>query len=322
MPYQTTVVSSFASLHQAIRSFLLANGWTDHSANVLGVGRVALELVDDPSWLRICIGKSVDNGTLVDRYPYNTYVTGGRGSPAFPMTAHLHLHPARHEFACALNYAGDKWEHLLAGELVRATEYPGGVYFFASAGQFNGAPGDLGAYYRREVTLSKALGATGCAASVAPFAFGSCRVNNGYEKAFSGSGVWAEPNDEVLAGRTWFGSGINYSNTNGVHGLTNELSKTLFENSLNNWNDSVVLVPALLVGYGGDSTTVHSYLGQPDNLRYVYFKNLEPGQILTLGHERWAVYPVERKTDTLYPAKNASGSGWIGIAVRQDDGGA
>jgi len=52
------------------------------------------------------------------------------------------------------------------------------------------------------------------------------------------------------------------------------------------------------------------------HIRYVVIANLQPEDIITLGSDRWRVYPFFRKGAAFAPA--GQDTGYLGMAIRYD----
>lgn len=90
----------------------------------------------------------------------------------------------------------------------------------------------------------------------------------------------------------------------------------MMERSPSNWNQAAVLLPINVYQRRADS--FWSLALSIRNARYVRMDYYEPGEIITLGHERWMIFPAYRK-DLANRDGNISGAnhtGTMGWAIR------
>lgn len=85
----------------------------------------------------------------------------------------------------------------------------------------------------------------------------------------------------------------------------------------NNWNGAAVLLP--IREYRRIDSARSKLLADLAHARYVRIGNLEPGQILTLGPDRWRVYPFFRKNAAVpNGGTSVNHTGTFGWALRYD----
>ena len=83
------------------------------------------------------------------------------------------------------------------------------------------------------------------------------------------------------------------------------------------WNGESVLVPIQVIT--SRPSNLWSLVGELTHARYVRLDNLEPGQLITLGPDRWKVYPFYRKDATARDGGDGiDHTGTLGWAIRYD----
>ncbi|MDN6856982.1 hypothetical protein QO207_10320 [Pseudomonas sp. CAN2814] len=96
-----------------------------------------------------------------------------------------------------------------------------------------------------------------------------------------------------------------------------EASYPLITRSPSAWNSEAILLP--IQGYVFRASNKCSLVVDLRNARYVRVDNYEPGQIITLGSDRWRVYPFYRKnTAARNGGTGLDHSGTFGWAIRYD----
>jgi hypothetical protein len=90
---------------------------------------------------------------------------------------------------------------------------------------------------------------------------------------------------------------------------------TLQANSPNQWNGEAVLSPIIV--YTTRASGLLSPVLQTAHIRWVMIDNLTDGQIITIGSDKWKIYPLWRRSSrTFNPSQNGGGTGTLGYAVR------
>lgn len=101
-------------------------------------------------------------------------------------------------------------------------------------------------------------------------------------------------------------------------------AKLLLYRGRNAWNGQSCLVPAHVIL--GRASTTFSRLGTIGHIRFMRMDNYEPGDIITLGLDRWMVLPMyKRDATTVYGAKGSFNntaavghSGQLAYAIKYD----
>ena len=108
-----------------------------------------------------------------------------------------------------------------------------------------------------------------------------------------------------------------FASGNGVGFLNGVLSTIPMNQRLpSNWNQAAVLLPINV--YQRRASDFWSMVLSVRNARYVRVDYYEPGQIITLGHEQWMIFPGYRKDLANRDGPSTSGdhTGTMGWAIR------
>lgn len=111
----------------------------------------------------------------------------------------------------------------------------------------------------------------------------------------------------------WIGcGGISYGYVNAVEPLA-----PLVAHSHSSWNAESVLLPIRV--HRGVAERKNLIVLEHRHARYLRIGNLEPEQVITIGVERWKVFPFYRKnTQSPNVVNRANHSGTFGWAIRYD----
>jgi hypothetical protein len=155
----------------------------------------------------------------------------------------------------------------------------------------------------------------------------------GHGPLFANMGPAPSSGSNFKSGNSYVACDIDTStpkrNTNGLGTLAGAVDAFRFARvfllrSPNLWNGEAVLVPAH-VFLGRDSGTV-ARLGTVGHVRYMRMDNYEPGDVITLGLDKWMVLPMYMRNATavlganaLYNSTSATGhTGQMAYAIKYD----
>jgi hypothetical protein len=97
--------------------------------------------------------------------------------------------------------------------------------------------------------------------------------------------------------------------------LTDQSIASLYY-SPNTWNNQAILVPIHMQVFTSNSTPYVHYIGYIEHIRYIKINNYNIGDIITLGSDKWILFPVCLK-DMVFPNGSTNrNSGTIGYAIR------
>ncbi|WP_020160512.1 hypothetical protein [Methylobacter marinus] len=302
MAYQTGTVASPAALKSVIESFCTNNGF-GLTANWLSKGQSNVTLtVDGTKGLHITGANSADGTVELCPFSKQIYIVDA----SWPVTYYLFYSANPDQVVCVLQYDTNKIQTIMFGEIVKihSSAFVGGNWFFASRG---GSSASIGEPVFVSITDAEIL-------SGVTTLYGS----------FQFRGDIAIPFSTGVGGWTYKTTGLHAKIDGSVWDSTDKLKVTptdytvssLFR-SPNAWNNQALLVPIHLQFAMADN--FKAYLGYVEHIRYIRIDNYEIGDIVTLGTDRWKVFPWIAKNAA---ARNASvaatDSGTVGFAVRYD----
>lgn len=89
-----------------------------------------------------------------------------------------------------------------------------------------------------------------------------------------------------------------------------------YERSLNVWSQNLNFIPIIV--YVTISSSKVCCLAEIQNSRYVRLNNYDPEQIVSLGNDKWMIFPWWKKTVTATGEGNTSNTGTMGWAIRYE----
>jgi hypothetical protein len=309
MPYDIGATTGYADLKSRIHTFLQDNGWT-LSGTVIYKGNVFAQLTDNTAYLQLVGGQGESGGALTDTCPAISRIrTDAWGTDVtFPCTYHFFVHTSPDVFMCVINHNTLNVQWMTFGEVNKYGAWNGGQYFGASYN--SGSLHNVWQFsnWRCRFYNTQAGQNTNC--GIGYFWASTDTSSGGYGNMqmvcdLDGSaGDWID-NHGTLSTRNFNGS---------------YLANNLVPYSPNTFNSQAVLVPIHL--YHNRPSDFSSVIGEPGHTRYVNIKHYNAADIITLGAEKWMVFPHHKKSANSLtdPAVYPSGSetGYLGFAVRYD----
>jgi hypothetical protein len=305
MAYQTGTVTSTSDLASVITNFAVANGWTLNSG-VLSKGGAYIRLqVISASELRIDAARN-GNFSSPDISPLYSRIF----NTTWPSTATYHIVAFSNPDTvwCTINFDVIKFQHIGFGVIEKYGTWNGGQWFHAQHTQ-SSKDGDVSSYIdggeSPAALLVKPL-------ECALFWGGSMNdtANNYIEN--SPSKIQCD-----LRGYVW-----EPPSTTGVQIYMPQIVSPIHKNNPNVFNGQTVLTPFTPFLKGADGYFMP--IGRIGHLRFVKLANYDPGDVITIGSEKWKVFPWYIKDTTKpdgekYPGgSNTPSTGVLGIAVRYD----
>lgn len=293
MAYVTGTAANITDLRTAIVSACTSNGWTLTGA-VLSKGVNFITLTVSGNLLYLLAGTGQAAGALVGAAPSSAIIgspTSGAQPFAWPLTYEINLFTAPDEVFVVVNYSTSYYQWLAWGTSSITT--PGtGAWFSgslssteASSGISMGAPSSPSDDFGRRwptVTFCPAL--------------------------FHASGLYTAPgeyiNHGILGGTGWSAAGDTKAAS----------YRAPLDYCLPNaWNSETVLLPiqAFTTAYGSSKAAMVLDVA---NARAMRVDNHAAGDVITLGADRWKVYPWYLKA----VASSSTSSGPYGWAIRYD----
>lgn len=286
MAYVTGTANSLADLLVAIQNACTANGWTLSAGGVVSKGACFSELKVSGAYITIRGGKGVDgSGNLTgatDTAAGYFCVISGPGQSygitvpfTWPATYFVHVLTAPDEVYVMVNHDGNFYQTIAFGQ----SAMPGLV--------------GTGNWYCGGVRQTDArFGYTGI--NSVP------QGDNGYMP----TSLFCNPNgargvDHELDSATW-----------AVEGAWRDWASSFWRQP-NQWNQESILLPIRV--YASRPSGFVSPVLECAHARYVNIANLVDQQIITLGTDKWKVYPWMLRSTT-----TANGSQYAGHAIRYD----
>lgn len=307
MSYTTGSANNATELRTAIFAACTADGWAVVSP-VMSKGAQALQIdlntVSTAQGLRFKGGKSVSAGALVGGCPQHVSM-GDRTNMAFTWPVTYYIFGFADEVYVVVNHDVDRFQWAAWGKSVH--QMPGtGMWFGASIAAQAGSP-----------TVNMQFRFDGFVASTGycnPALFWRDAAGQG-----GGAAGFVESHmHHGLDADVWTEGG------NGKEGPFAALSANPLLSLLPNvWNSEAVLLPiqALLIRAANMSALAVTCV----NARYLRIDNYAPGELITLGADRWMVFPWLRKDATLRNGMTAASAvaanlqtGTLGWAIRYE----
>jgi len=320
MSYQTGTVTTPAGLISAINAFAASNGWTQSAAvlgahGVLSAGGGSVEMWVDATYPsnKINIQGANANDMVTGLCPQPASIFLGATHWTDGVTYHLFSHtvPAN-QIICIVQFGGIYHNWLAFGDYTKYATFTGGNYFAASWGA-------KAALYVNDIAMENWTvddgSASGYTALSGSFFWHVLNYSNW------GSSYASRRNSFVHAeidGYTWPGAG----ETHGLYPTFSQMNYQLFYsgNQPTSWDLHAVLLPYTIFMPRSDGH--YSAIGHIDNVNYCRVTYFEPGEIITIGSDKWMVFPFFRKKVSAPDGFGSDGSrdssGTHGWAIRYD----
>jgi hypothetical protein len=312
MAYISGTVTSIADLRAAIAAALVANGYTA-LGNSFSKNGVHVTLVANATYGRINVlgGLGVDAAgaltstpPMIDSKDASAALAGiGPTILQFPASYFIHINTSPDEVWVFVRESVDRYSWLGFG----CSPAPGsttGNWFAANTPGY--ADGQRG---------SQTIYATGSTyASVCALPFDASAFNSGVGYTFSAH--------HGLDGNTWSACGNRGGNNPGagyqsVVADAYTAAMAILYYTPSKLNNEAILVPIRPQVCRGSN--LYSTIADIQHCRYIRIDNLEPEDVITLGADKWKVYPVLKKNAAVRDAGGGvTHSGTYGVAVRYD----
>lgn len=309
MPYATGTANSATELRDAIVAAATANGWTWDSTNsMLYKGVIYGKLT--VSGLRLFVQAALGYSGSTLTTPANRQVgisdvltSSGNTPLSYPLTYHIFIHTDPDDIIVAVNYQVSWWQWLAIGQAVNLGVNGNCMW------QWGTTTSDLASGNGVAVLINGSAGGSGFTrTSGAPF-----------WKQNDSAGVLASSIYLNHQGYEWWSQRVSSTPTAGFGAAADFPAQTLLATQPNTWNGEAVLVRCHVMAI--QPSSLWAYVADLPHLRFVRNDNINDGQILTLGTERWFAAPVYRKNTASRDASiptSSNHSGTLGMAVRYD----
>lgn len=324
MAYVTGSAASMSALLSALQGACTANGWT-LSGNVLHKGSCYAEVLVSSYYtasghLSVCAGNGIDgSNNLTDRAPNESYLGALRATASggawvgltFPLTYNVHVHASTDEVWLLVNYDTDYWQWLSFGQIPAPGNLGTGNYHCAPIHKTSGST------QLSSVSMLSQPEATSYTGSDFPTCIPFAKFTN---KSNMGNGFIHGVIDASTGVPAWCsGQPTSMSATASNYATSMYFAAKLWSRTPNAWSNEAVLVPIQIAQMRASSKL--SLIAQMKHARYVRNDFIEPGAIITLGIDKWKVYPCFRRDVSNRDGTGTSGgnhSGTMAIAVRYD----
>jgi hypothetical protein len=308
MAYQTGTANTATDLKGIIETFAQANGWT-LSSGILSKGQchVRLTAINTDQGIKLEGANSADFLTGVCPNWAQFYIA----SAQWPITYHLFAHGTPDTLVCVLNYNVNSFQYLAFGDIAKFGSWTGGNWFSATMGQAS--------------TLLPALSIHSTIMTSSPYVEGTTRIDGSSYDAASGGifsfvyGVTVPGGGgsflhAEIDGGTW----LRPNNGDTVRADSSAYSAVLIAQAPNAWNSQAILFPHAITVTRPSSRI--SVIGEIGHIRMLRIDNYNPGDIVTIGVDKWKVFPWLKKnsSDRGNSSNTAGESGTIGWAIKYD----
>lgn len=283
MAYSTGTVNDMTALRAAIVAACVTDGWTAAGEVLLKDG-MALRLQVVSGTLRLTGGTGVDGSNNLTGAASSSVHVGGLGI-VFPATYEIFGFAS--EIYVVINYAVDRYQWCAWGK--SSVAGVGGSGMWLSATHAN--------------SLSTLLAA---------------RPESGSLSYSSGALFWYSRTGPRTASTHIHKAidGVGWASGTDLFGAT-DAARPLIKILPNSWNSEAVLIPARL--YLGRASSKYSLVAEAENARHTRIDNYSPGQIVTIGSDRWKILPWYRKEITERDGGlGAIHTGTLGWAIRYE----
>lgn len=296
MSYYTGSAADLEALRTALTAACVTEGWA-LDGEVLHKGDVHVRLQLSSPYLTILGGTGIDgDNNLTGSAPNISRIGSVAGAAlAYPVTYEIFIHASPDEVYFVVNTNVDQY-HWLAFGLSSVEGLPGtGVWFGASRG----------ANSQQNIYMDSG----GNPASGLPS--GECVPALFWHEATSGD-------SSVIESRIQHGVDGNSWNLNtSSYALSAFFMSVLLDTQPNAWNDDAVLLP--IRAYVPRASNKVSLVLDTAHARMLRIDYLDPGEVITLGADKWKIFPWYRKnTGSRSLSSGSNHTGTFGWAIRYD----
>lgn len=321
MAYLTGLANNIGELWTALTDGLVANGWTLAATNIYSKSGIYIQLVQTSNRIEVRGGTGESGGALTGAPASNGSYDGtmslapiGATGLQYPANWYLHIHDTPDEVYFFVNESSNRWSWCAFGKS-NVTTLPGsGNWYAASCAHKVNNVNSVS--FRIEATLSGCYSSVSCGAlfwdtapsgttgnTVQPY---NATIDHGFD-----SNTWAKGGEDVgsEASSSWAATPSR------ICGLAPKYK--LLRAQPNAWNQQSILIRAQGLIHRGSGK--FSLVVDPEHCRYLRNDNYNDGDIITLGPDKWKVYPfIKKNTSSRNGGASVTHSGTVGLAVRYD----
>lgn len=299
MSYVTGTAANFAALKTAIESACTSAGWTLNTG-VLSKGAAFFKfqvLTSTRDYLQLSAGTGASAGTLSGANTRSLVFRDNATAHTFtfPITYYIHTFNNPDEVYISINYNTDYWQHMAFG-LSSRTDVGNGIWFAGTAND-NGITATYNVSFG---TSFSSVAQINCSSKFIPMFMSNgttttaCMFFNGD----IGSGnAWMDISGHPMQAYIFQ-----------LIGLPNALS-----------SDEVVLPVKICATMAAPNAAYFVVVGILKNARLLRNDNRSPGEVITIGADKWKAYPsFSKNTASRNSCSAAFHSGTFAFAVRYD----
>ena len=305
MPYATGTVNNFSDLKTVIESAATNSGWTLNSDVLSKSGayiKLATATVSGYTRLRIDGGTGQSGSSLTGASPYGAAIIDHANiGITWPATYHIHSFTGPDEIYVILNFNVNSYGWICFGVGVEAGVGGSECWFGGTSPSSSSATSSSSAYFNVSVLNYLIMLGMNSGASLSTPLFMKYVVNEVFSNSFVHHG---------LDGGGWFaGPSGPDAQTGYIASLLSALPSPM--------NQAHVLLPIKAIKKRGSGGL--TIVKQCQNARYTRNDNIDDGEVIQYGMDKWKVYPVYKKNAAARNgASNSDTSGTFAIAVRYD----
>lgn len=303
--YTSGSASNCSDLLTALRTFLLANGWSSAAATgggyilTKGAAVVRLWAVDTPGAEALYAqgGAGSSGGALTDPAPYAVAVASRAPVPiVFPVTYEFYSNTTPDEVYAVIGYGGNKYQHLNFG-VSDIPDIGGTGLWFTGAMREDNDNSRVYMYSTNNYLQTQLSGlALGYFVDQS-----SGRASSFIHCGLEGTAGWRRMYGTGAAGYT-----LGQDHMAGLMGALPS-----------NFNESETMLPLYACLYRTDGT--QTIVAVMRFARLLRIDNVTPGDLLTYGGEQWRAYPLYAKNiaqrNGVPWTIGADHSGTLGVAI-------
>lgn len=297
MAFQSGTFSSFTDLHGTIKGFAIANGWTNPGGlDVLTKSGQYVRLVLNTTgtdYILIQGGTGETGGVLDTTNGQNVRMSENQdpiGQMPFPGDYYLFAHAAPDCIFCVIKYNSIYHQHLAWGDITKYGTWNGGAWTSSTANATSRVFGTVIDAAAIDVSNNWC---SGC------FLFTENSAGNG---SGAGATMLCDIDGNEWLRTLWYNNGTTYGPPDA--GFSGSQQATNFCRKLDPTHEQPVLAPCTILMNRPSAKT--SIIGDIPHVRYLRVDNYNPADIITVGSDKWMVFPHRHKTGT----RNSGGNGW------------
>jgi hypothetical protein len=295
MPYAFGQANDMPSLLAALKTACVDGGWSVNSGTVLSSGDCHVNLIIHADYIEAAAGLGFTAGALVDPAPGSVRLMNVTDGQLFDWPVKWTAHVFDDEAYFFVNYGADRYAYVAFGQSP-VPSLPGkGVWI-------SGYPDDVpldGVSYDSTPPYGALQQRGNFFASTGPF---FCRQASSPTNSFLHHGLdgggWSDATGDTV---------ISANRTAGY----------LLASQPSAWNGEAVLLP--MQPMMNRPANKRSIVADLSNARYIRIDSMDPETIITLGPDRWKVYPFYRKNAAVPNGDTqADHSGTFAWAIRYE----